>query len=374
MEQAVSPTLKKTSLNGRHRASGARMVPYAGWEMPLEYSGIGPEHLAVRSSAGLFDVSHMGEIEIAGKDALSALQRLVCSDVSQLAVGEAQYTGILTERGTFLDDLLVYRLGREHYLLVVNAGRTPTDYAWILDQIKDAGDVVAIDASARYGLLALQGPAAADVLQPLTGVPLSGLSSYAFAHGEVANVRATIARTGYTGEDGFEIFVPPQSADRVWRAILASSEAGAVVPAGLGARDTLRLEAAMRLYGSDLDETTTPLEAGLGWMVAWDKGEFNGKSALLEQRNRTSRRLVGFELEAPGIARPGSEVFAGDAKVGQVTSGTRTPFLQKSIGLAYVSSDVTSVGTSIEVRIRDRRTPGRIVPLPFYRRSHPSPI
>jgi aminomethyltransferase len=372
MEQAVSPTLKKTPLNGRHRSSGARMVAYAGWDMPLEYAGITSEHLAVRSRAGLFDVSHMGEIEVAGKDALSALQRLVCSDVSQLAVGQAQYAGILTEQGTFLDDLLVYRLGREHFLLVVNAGRTSIDYSWILEQIKDAGDVVAIDASARYALLALQGPAAVDVLQPLTGVQLGGLPSYAFAHGEVANVRATVARTGYTGEDGFEIFIPPQSADRVWQAILASGQPETVVPAGLGARDTLRLEAALRLYGSDLDESTTPLEAGLGWMVAWNKGEFNGMAALLRQRDHASRKLIGFELEAPGIARPGHDVFVGPLKVGQVTSGTRTPFLQKSIGMAYVTSEVSAPGTAIEVSIRDRRTPGHIVRLPFYRRSRAS--
>jgi aminomethyltransferase len=372
MEQAASATLKKTPLNGRHRASGARMVSYAGWEMPLEYAGIASEHLAVRTKAGLFDVSHMGEIEVAGSDALSALQRIMCSDVSKIAAGQAQYSGMLTERGTFLDDLLVYRLGREHYLLAVNAGRTSVDYAWIAEQIKDAGDVVAIDASSRYALLALQGPAASGILQPLTGVDLRAIASYGFAHGEVANVRATISRTGYTGEDGFELFLAPQSADRVWQAILAVGQPAGVVPAGLGARDTLRLEAGMRLYGSDLDETTTPLEAGLGWMVAWNKGEFNGLAALRQEWDHVRRRLVGFELMAPGIARPGYDVFVGDMRVGRVTSATRTPFLRKSIGMAYVAAEAAATGADIEVSIRERRTPARIVPMPFYRRSRPS--
>src|SRR5262245_35091682 len=261
MEQAAALPLKKTPLNARHRAMGARMVPFGGWDMPVEYSGIVAEHLAVRERTGIFDVSHMGEIEIAGKNALEAVQRISCNDASKLQPGQAQYSGLMTPQGTFVDDLLVYRLAASHFLLVVNASHIPIDYAHIAEHIKPAGDAVAVDASSRYALIAVQGPRALEVLQPLTGVDLRAIKYYWFAHGEVASVRATISRTGYTGEDGFEIFVPPQSADRVWQAILQSGEPHGIVPCGLGARDTLRLEAAMRLHGNDIDETTTPLEA-----------------------------------------------------------------------------------------------------------------
>src|SRR2546421_5327231 len=283
MEQATVAALKKTPLHARHRASGAKMVPFGGWDMPVEYSGIVDEHLAVRTRAGLFDVSHMGEIEIAGRDALAAVQRISSNDASKLQVGQAQYSGLLTPHGTFVDDLLVYRLAPSHFLLVVNAGNIPKDYAWIAEKIKPAGDAVAVDVSSRYALIALQGPAAVEVLQPLTGVDLASMKYYWFANGEVASVRATISRTGYTGEDGFEIFVPPQSADRVWQAILESGRAADVIACGLGARDTLRLEAAMRLYGNDIDDTTTALEADLGWIVGWKKGDFVGAAAPAEQ-------------------------------------------------------------------------------------------
>src|SRR5262249_19291457 len=263
MEQATEAPLKKTPLNARHRASGAKMVPFGGWDMPVEYAGGGvvAEHTAVRTRAGVFDVSHMGEIEIAGKDALAAVQRISSNDASKLAVGQAQYSGLLTPQGTFVDDLLVYRLAPSHFLLVVNAGNIPKDYAWIAEQITPAGDAVAVDASSRYALPALQGPAAVEGLQPLPGLELAAVKYDWVAHGEVASVRATVSRTGYTGEDGFEIFVPPQSADRVWQAILESGRGADVIPCGLGARDTLRLEASMRLYGNDIDDTTTALEA-----------------------------------------------------------------------------------------------------------------
>src|ERR1700704_4207135 len=228
MEQAAEAPLKKTPLNARHRASGARMVPFGGWDMPVEYSGLSNEHTAVRTRAGLFDVSHMGEIEIAGKDALAAVQRISSNDASKLAVGQAQYSGLLTPEGTFIDDLLVYRLAPAHFLLVVNAGNIQKDYAWIAEQIKPAGDAVAVDASSRYALVALQGPEAANVLPPPTGVDLAGMKYYWFGHGEVANVRATVSRTGYTGEDGFEIFVPPAQADKVWLALLESGRSADV--------------------------------------------------------------------------------------------------------------------------------------------------
>jgi glycine cleavage system T protein (aminomethyltransferase) len=369
MEQATEVPLKKTPLNARHRASGARMVAYGGWDMPIEYSGIVAEHMAVRTRAGLFDVSHMGQIEIAGKDALAAVQRISSNDASKLAVGQAQYSGLLTERGTFIDDLLVYRLAPAHFLFVVNASHIPRDYAWIAEQIKPAGDAVAVDASSRYALLALQGPAALEVLQPLTGVELAGLKYYWFANGEVASVRATISRTGYTGEDGFEIFIPPQSADRVWQAILESGRSADVIAAGLGARDTLRLEAAMRLHGNDIDETTTALEADLSWIVGWKKEDFIGAAALREQKaNGVSRKIAGFEVLDRGIARQGYDAYVGDAKAGAVTSGTQTPFLKKAIGMAYLPAAHTAPGTEFDIDIRGRRTRARVVPMPFYKR------
>jgi len=372
MDQA-SPPLKKTPLNARHRASGAKMVPFGGWDMPLEYSGIAQEHMAVRTSAGLFDVSHMGELEIAGKDALAALQRISGNDASKLQSGQAQYSGLLTPRGTFVDDLLVYRLKSDHFLLVVNAANIVKDYTWVADQIANAGDAVVVDASPRYALLAVQGPAALGAVQPLTGVDLAAISYYSFAHGEVAGVRATVSRTGYTGEDGFEIFVPPQSADRVWQAVLASGQADGLIPCGLGARDTLRLEAAMRLYGNDIDDTTTALEAGLGWIVGWNKGDFLGAAALRAQKAKgVSRKIAGFELLDEGIARPGHDVYAAGAKagpIGRVTSGTRTPFLKKAIGMAYVPVDHAKPDVELEIDIRGRRTRARVVPLPFYKRG-----
>jgi glycine cleavage system T protein (aminomethyltransferase) len=340
--------------------------------MPLEYSSISDEHLAVRSRAGLFDVSHMGEIEIAGRDALAAVQRISINDAAKLQIGQAQYSGLLSPEGTFVDDLVVYRLAASHFLLVVNAGNISSDYEWIARHIAPVGDAVAVDASSRYGLLALQGPAAPAVLQPLFGVDLASLKYYRFAHGEVAGVRATVSRTGYTGEDGFEIFVPPQSADRVWQAVLQSGQEAGVIPCGLGARDTLRLEAAMRLYGNDIDDTTTPLEADLGWIVAWQKPGFDqtlGAQALQEQHAAgIRRRMVGFELIDSGIARRGHDVYLGDAKVGTVTSGTQTPYLKKSIGLAYIAVDAASTGTELDVDIRGRRARAKVVPLPFYKR------
>jgi len=372
MEQATEAPLKKTPLNARHRASGAKMVPFGGWDMPVEYAGGGlvQEHMAVRTRAGLFDVSHMGEIEIAGRDALAAVQRISSNDASKLQVGQAQYSGLLSPQGTFIDDLLVYRLAPAHFLLVVNAGNIAKDYAWIADAIKPAGDAVAVDASARYALLALQGPEAIHVLQPLTGIELAGIKYYWFAHGEVANVRATVSRTGYTGEDGFEIFVPPQSADRVWQAVLEAGRSAGVVPCGLGARDTLRLEAAMRLHGNDIDETTTALEADLSWIVGWKKDDFVGAAALREQKAAgVRRRIAGFEMLDRGIARHGYDAYAGGEKAGVVTSGTQTPYLKKAIGMAYLPVDQTAVGTEFEVDIRGRRTRARVVPMPFYKRQ-----
>jgi len=346
------------------------MVPFAGWEMPVEYAGITSEHLAVRRRAGIFDVSHMGEIEIAGKNAEAAVQRIVCSDPARLKVGQAQYSGLLTPDGTFLDDLIVYRMAPIHFLLVVNAANTAKDFAWISEQVKSVGDVAAIDSSSRYALIALCGPAAREVLQPLTGVELGDIQPFWFGHGEVANARATIARTGYTGEDGYEIFVPPNMADRVWQALLESGRSVDIVPAGLGARDTLRLEAALRLYGNDIDETTTVLEAGLGWMIGWTNEAFIGRDRLLAQKaSGVTRRLVGFEMVDRGIARHGYRVMQGDTPVGVVTSGTQTPFLGKAIGMAYVPIDQSKPGSQIQIDIRGRTAAARVVSMPFYKRG-----
>lgn len=370
MTDTATVELRKTPLNARHRASNARMVSFAGWEMPVEYSSITAEHMAVRTRAGVFDVSHMGEIEIAGKDAIAAVQRIACSDPAQLRVGQAHYSGLLTPDGTFLDDMIVYRMAPSHFLLVVNAGNIAKDYAWISEQVKAVGDAAAIDSSSRYGLIALHGPASPQVLQPLTGVELSDIPSFGFAHGEVAGARTMIARTGYTGEDGFEIFVPPNMADRVWQAILESGRSADVVPAGLGARDTLRLEASMRLYGNDIDESTTVFEAGLGWIIGWTNERFIGRDKLLEQKEQgVSRRLVGFEMVDRGIARHGYPVVQDGRPIGVVTSGTQTPYLRKAIGMAYVPIGVSRPGTEIQIDIRGRAAKARIVPMPFYKRG-----
>jgi len=346
------------------------MVPFGGWEMPVEYSGITDEHLAVRTRAGLFDVSHMGQIEVAGRDALAGIQRITSNDASKLRIGQAQYAGLTTERGTFVDDLLVYRLADDHFLLVVNASNIEKDFAWIAQGVAVAGDAVAVDTSARYALIAIQGPAALGVLQPLCSTELHDIKYYWFTHGEVANARALISRTGYTGEDGFEIFVPPNMADRVWQAILESGRAADVIPCGLGARDTLRLEAAMRLYGNDIDESTTVLEADLGWVIGWNKESFIGHERLREQRDKgLTRKLVGFEMIDRGIARHGHQVVLGEKPIGVVTSGTQTPFLKKAIGMAYVPIDLAKPGSELSIDIRGRVSTARVVPMPFYKRS-----
>jgi aminomethyltransferase len=369
MTQPGSATLKKTPLNARHRAAGARMVEFGGWDMPVEYSGIVHEHFAVRTRAGLFDVSHMGEIEIAGADALAAVQRITSNDASRLAVGQIQYSALTTPQGTFVDDVLTYRLAESHFMLVVNASNIVKDFRWIAEHVKDAGDAVAVNTSSRYALLALQGPASRQVLQTLTSIDLAGMKYYWFANGEVAAVRATVSRTGYTGEDGFEVFVAPAAAERVWDAILEAGRAEGIVPAGLGARDTLRLEASMRLYGNDMDETTTVLEADLGWIVGWTKPDFIGADVLRDQKSTgVSRKLVGFEMIDRAIGRHGYDVYLDGRKAGVVTSGTQTPFLKKAIGMAYVPADGSEPGTHVEIDVRGRRAKAAIVSMPFYKR------
>ena len=344
------------------------MVPFGGWEMPVEYAGITAEHMAVRERAGLFDVSHMGEVEIAGKDALAAVQRITSNDAAKLKIGQIQYSGLMTADGTFVDDLLVYRMADQHFLLVVNASNIPGDFAHIREHIAGVGDAVAVNSSNRYALVAVQGPKAREVLQTLTGVDLGAIKYYWFATGEVAGIRATISRTGYTGEDGFEVFVAPAYAERLWDAILKAGEPVGIKPCGLGARDTLRLEAAMRLYGNDIDTTTSVLEADLEWILSWTKGDFIGREALERQKTAgLSRRLVGFEMVDRAIGRHGHPVLIDGQPAGVVTSGTQTPFLKKAIGMAYVPA-ATPVDAEIEIDVRGRRAKARVVPLPFYKR------
>lgn len=371
MTQTPPPAaLKKTPLNARHRAHGARMVEFGGWDMPVEYTGIIDEHMAVRTQAGLFDVSHMGQIEIAGPDALAAVQWISSNDASRLAIGQIHYSALTTPEGTFVDDILVYRMGDQHFMLVVNAGNIMKDHEWIRARVADrGGDVSVVNASSRYALIAVQGPKAEAILQRLTEIELPAIKYYWFAHGEVSGVRVTVSRTGYTGEDGFEVFVPPAQAEQVWNALLDAGAADGIKPCGLGARDTLRLEASMRLCGSDMDEHTTVLEAGLGWIVGWKKGDFLGSEVLRAQKAGTlERKLVGFQMQDRAIARHGHKVMVGDDEVGVVTSGTQTPFLKKSIGLAMVPVSRSETGTLLQIDIRGRRVNAVVVPEPFYKR------
>ena len=347
------------------------MVPFGGWDMPVEYSGISAEHLAVRTAAGLFDVSHMGEVEIAGKGALEAVQHITTNDASKLQIGQIQYSGLTTPQGTFVDDLLVYRFGPSHYLLVINAGNIEKDVAWIMARSREAApEVGVIDSSNRYALIAVQGPRAQQILQTLTAIDLPAIKYYWFAHGEIAGVRGTVSRTGYTGEDGFEVMVPPAMAARVWDALLQAGKPLGLIPAGLGARDTLRLEAAMRLYGNDIDDTTTVMEADLGWIVGWNKSEFLGRDVLHRQKAAgVPKIIVGLEMVDRAIARHGHPVLHNGQQVGVVTSGTQTPFLKKAIAMAYVPPALKSPGTELEIDIRGRRAKAVVVPLPFYKRS-----
>jgi len=325
----------------------------------------------VRSAAGLFDVSHMGELEVEGPGALAFLQRVTSNNVAKLVDGQAQYSALPLPNGAPADDVIVYRRGRERFMLVVNAANIEKDLRWL--QESAPRDSVVNNRSDEYALVALQGPKAARVLQRLTALDLAGLRYYHFAEGEVAGHPATVSRTGYTGEDGFEIFVAPDRAPDLWRKLLDAGREDGLVPAGLGARDTLRLEARMCLYGNDMDESTTLVEAGLGWIVSLEeaKGDFVGRGVLeAQKREGPPRKLVGFEMVDRGIARHGYPVFLGDEPAGSVTSGSYAPFLQRNIGLCYLPTPRASVGTPFHVDIRGRRVAARVVPTPFYKRPH----
>lgn len=351
-----------------HKALGGKLVSFGGWEMPVEYSGLADEHRAVRERAGVFDVSHMGEIRVKGPGALAAVQHLTCNDAATLVDGQIQYSAFLTERGTFVDDLLTYRLAADDFLIVVNAANTPKDVAWALRARRP--DATIEDESPVWAQIALQGPRSLAILQPLTDVPLEKMKYYWFGRGRVVGVPAIVSRTGYTGEDGFEVYCAPEAARKVWDAILDAGRPRGAVPAGLGARDTLRLEAKMALYGNDIDDTTTPWEADLGWIVKMKKAEFTGRAALEAQKTAgATRKLVGFEVTGRGIARHGHPLTVdATGKPGLVTSGTQTPTLGKAIGLAYVPIESSSVGTALTVDVRGRKVPAVIVPTPFYKR------
>lgn len=346
------------------------MVEFAGWEMPVQYAGVVEEHRAVRSRAGLFDVSHMGEIRVFGPEAEVLLQRLTPNDVSRLVPGRAHYSGLLTEEGTYVDDLLVYRLGEEEFLLVVNAANAEADLAWMEEHREGRAEVE--DRSDDYALLALQGPEAEAILQPLTPLALEEIRYYRFATGDVGGTRALVSRTGYTGEDGFELYVSPEDAPGLWDALLDEGASRGLVPAGLGARDTLRLEAGMALYGHEIDRETTPLEAGLDWVVKLDKGDFIGRDALERQRREgPEKKLAGFRVTGRGIARQGHElVGAGEGEVvGRVTSGTWSPTFEEAIGMAHLPPELAEAGSRVAIRVRSREVEAEVVELPFYRRS-----
>lgn len=360
----------RTPLYDCHLEAGGRMVDFAGWNMPVQYSGVLEEHRAVRNAAGLFDVSHMGEVTVRGKGAQAFLQHLTPNDVSKLVPGRAHYSGLLNERGTYLDDLLVYRLDEDDFLLVINAANVGPDFEWIASHARQAAEVEVENVSDRYALLALQGPKAVEILSTLTPSDLSAIRYYGFERGEVEGAKAILSRTGYTGEDGFELYLDPADAPRVWKRLLEAGAPHGLQPAGLGARDTLRLEAGMALYGHEIDDTTTPWEANLGWVVKLDKGEFLGRQALVAQKETgVPRKLVGFEVKTRGIAREGHPVHHDGDEVGRVTSGTFSPTFEKALGMAYVPREIAEEGTGLEIRVRSRHLEAEIVPLPFYKRS-----
>jgi aminomethyltransferase len=359
--------LKQTPLHAEHVALNGKLVPFAGYEMPVQYpSGITAEHRAVRTAAGLFDVSHMGEFEVRGPQALDLVQHVTTNDASRLEVGQAQYSTLPAEDGTLLDDLLVYRFD-DHYLLVVNASNRERDLEWIR-RFAGRFDAELRDRSDEIALLALQGPKAAAVLAPLTDVDLESIAYYHFREGRVAGRPAVVSRTGYTGEDGFELYVANEDAAPLWRALLEAGAPEGVVPAGLGARDSLRLEMGYALYGNDLDERRTPLEAGLGWVVKLDKGEFVGRDALVRQKEAgVAERLAGFRLLERGFPRHGYPVRHEGEPAGEVTSGVLSPSLGQGIGMAYLPAAAAKPGTRIEVMIRDQPVPAEVVRPPFYR-------
>ena len=360
-------SLLRTPLYDAHRAAGARLVEFAGWEMPVQYEGILAEHAMVRQRAGLFDVSHMGQVEVRGAGALACLQWMTANDVALLDDGRAQYNLLLLADGGVVDDVIIYRYAAERFLVCVNASNRGADLDFMREH-RGAAEIV--DRSDELALLALQGPRATALMAQLSGADLAGVPSFAFVELAVAGHACTLARTGYTGEDGWEVYCPATAARAIWDAILGGGAAQGVGPVGLGARDTLRLEAALPLYGHELDRDTSPYEARLGWVVRLGKGDFIAAAALRRQKDAGPRRkLVGIAVPKGGIPRQGYPLVQEGERVGVVTSGTHSPTLGKGIALGYVEPQFSRVGTDLAVKIRGRAVAGQVVPLPFYRRS-----
>jgi len=370
---AVAPELKRTPLNAAHRALGGRMVDFGGWDMPVQYpAGTVEEHLRTRNHAGLFDVSHMGEIDVRGAGAIPFVNYITSNDVSKLVDGQAQYSALTTPEGTAIDDLLVYRFAEDHLLLVVNAGTTEKDWDWISSQPRDES-VEIKNVSADWCQIALQGPDALKILRGLTELPLAEIKYYHFTEGQVDGVPAIVSRTGYTGEDGFEVYAAADKAEQLWNKMLEAGDYGTgtgIIPCGLAARNTLRLEAGMALYGHEIDENTTLLEANLGWICKLNKGDFIGRERLAKQKEEgITKRLVGFEITERGIARDEQDIVINGERAGKVTSGSPAPFLKKNIGMAYVPTQFASEGQEIQIDVRGRLVSAQIVKTPFYKRA-----
>lgn len=367
---SAQPALKRTELYMEHVGLGAKLVEFGGWEMPVQYTGIVAEHHAVRTAAGLFDVCHMGEFAVEGPGALDYLQGLVPNNVAKLVEGQALYSQICLADGGTIDDLLIYHLAPERYLVVVNAGTMENDWAWFTKHHQGRADVMLANRSSQTGLIALQGPRALDILQTLTDCDLSSISYYHSQPGTVAGIACTISRTGYTGEDGFELYHPSEHAPALWRALLAAGQHFGLLPAGLGARDTLRLEAGLCLYGHELTEQITPLEADLGWSVRLKKGhEFIGREALARQKaDGVSRTRIGLVIQDRSVARANCPIFHDGQQVGTLTSGTMSISLGKPIGMGYVPPYLAAPGTRLEVEVRGKRVPADVVKMPFYQR------
>jgi aminomethyltransferase len=363
----MTPALKRTPLYDVHQASGARMVDFGGWEMPVQYSGLVDEHNTVRRAVGLFDVSHMGEIEIRGPEAMELVDYVTTNSVARLKNGQAQYSGLLYEHGGFVDDILVHKVADDSFFLCVNASNQEKDFEHIRGANKFDCEVEF--ASGKYAQLAIQGPKALGVAQRMTETPLGAIDYYWFTDGTFAGVPARMARTGYTGEDGFEIYTSPEHAAGVWNSIIKAGQAAGIKPCGLGARNTLRLECKMALYGHEIGASISPFEADLAWIVKLDKGEFIGREALRKQRDKgLTRKLTGFEMRGRGIGRDGYEVLVDGKPAGWVTSGSPAPTLNRNIGLCYLPIDRAKPGAKIEVVIRHQAVEAETVPTPFYKR------
>jgi aminomethyltransferase len=378
-ESTVAPALKKTALNATHRALKAKMVDFGGWDMPVEYpcpgGGLIAEHVAVRTGVGLFDVSHMGEIQFRGPGSLNAVQHITMNDVSRLKEGQAHYSALLTPQGTFVDDILVHRLSDNDYLLVVNAGTKDKDFAWIRQQVGTFPSIHLSDYSSYYSQLALQGPRSLETLQKLTKVDLGAIKNYWFTWGTVAGIpNVMIARTGYSGEDGFEVYLPADETTTVkmWNALMEAGAEFGIRPCGLGARNTLRLEAGMSLYGHEISEEINVLEAGLDRWLKLDKGSFIGRDALEAVRASSGpkRKIVGLEMIERGIGRDGYFVLSLDGdRIGAITSGSPAPFLKTNIAMALVPAEVAASGSDVLVEVRGNRVRAKQVPIPFYKRA-----